>query len=201
MSDTVKKRPAMPNAPARKPNAPPAKASATASREATASRRGGSVVPREVSYGSPKLKLHTLLTACAPPGVMDRIAVVRDGIPASAVATLAEALSLSKEQVAAAIAIPIATLNRKLRDGTALSTTESERVAGLLPLVAMVERWADTVGEDAPAAFSATVWLGGWLTTPNPALGGERPLRLLDTAEGRMLVGQVLGSLESGAYW
>lgn len=145
--------------------------------------------------------LQRLLRDYASPDAMGRIAIVRRGIPATAVTVLVDALALPKEQVAAGIAIPVPTLNRKLKARTALSPTESERVAGLVQLVSMVERWTAELGDRTPAEFLPMAWLGQWLTTPNPALGDERPLALLDTAEGRTLVGNVLGSLESGAFW
>jgi hypothetical protein len=68
-------------------------------------------------------------------------------------------------------------------------------------LIETVSHWTASLADDAPSDFSPTVWLGRWLRTPNPALAGERPLTLLDTADGRALVAQVLGSMESGAYW
>ena len=148
-----------------------------------------------------RTKLAKLLRDYTTPDVMGRIALVRKGIPASAVTVLVDALALSKEQLAAGMAMPIPTLNRKIREKVVLSATESERVAGLMTLVATVSRWATQLGDSAPADFEPTAWLGTWLNTPNPALGDRNPLTLLDTADGRALVGQVLVSQESGAYW
>ncbi len=60
-------------------------------------------------------------------------------------------------------------------------------------------RW--TPSDDAVAAgFDPFAWLGSWLTSPNPALGGQRPLALLDTSDGRLLVDGVLATMESGVY-
>ena len=44
------------------------------------------------------------------------------------------------------------------------------------------------------------MWLSGWLRTPVPALGGTRPIDLIDTMEGQALVSQVLTRMQSGAY-
>jgi putative toxin-antitoxin system antitoxin component (TIGR02293 family) len=146
-------------------------------------------------------KLRGLVRDYASSDVMRHITIVRKGIPANAVTVLAGGLGLSKEQLATALDISVPTLNRRARQEAALSTPDSERVSGVVQLVGMVERWAAELGDDAPDDFVPTAWLGEWLTTANPALGGAAPLTLLDTAEGRTLVTQVLGSLESGAFW
>jgi putative toxin-antitoxin system antitoxin component (TIGR02293 family) len=39
-----------------------------------------------------------------------------------------------------------------------------------------------------------------WLGSPNKALGGRRPLDLLDTGLGAKQVEQILGRIESGVY-
>ncbi|HEY0929644.1 MAG TPA: antitoxin Xre-like helix-turn-helix domain-containing protein [Gemmatimonas sp.] len=146
-------------------------------------------------------RLRGLVRDYASADVMRHITIVRQGIPANAVTVLAGGLGLSKEQLATALDISVPTLNRRARQEIALSTPDSERVAGVMQLVGMVERWATELGDGAPDGFAPTAWLGEWLSTANPALGGAAPLTLLDTAEGRTLVTQVLGSLESGTFW
>ena len=133
--------------------------------------------------------------------VMDRIAMIRIGIPTSLVTTLAAALGLTKGQIAAGLGIPVSSVTRKLRARATLSAAESERVFGLVELIVTVEGWADTISASGPQGFRASRWLGTWLATPAPALGGLEPLSLLDTADGRGLVAELLGSQEVGAYW
>jgi uncharacterized protein (DUF2384 family) len=55
-------------------------------------------------------------------------------------------------------------------------------------------------GGESPSHFDLDQWLREWLEHPQPALGGARPIQLLDTAEGRESVRRALGSLLSGAY-
>ena len=133
--------------------------------------------------------------------VMDRIALIRLGIPASLITTLAEALGLTKAQIAAGLGIPVSSVTRKLRARTTLSAGESERVLGLVELVVTVEGWGGDLSASAPPDFVASRWLGSLLATPAPALGGLEPLSLLVTADGRGLVAELLGSQEVGAYW
>ena len=39
-----------------------------------------------------------------------------------------------------------------------------------------------------------------WLNGPLPALGGARPIDLMDTMEGQALVSATLARIQSGAY-
>ena len=51
-----------------------------------------------------------------------------------------------------------------------------------------------------PRRFDAAKWVGAWLEEPQPALGGKRPAELMDTAEGRGMVADLLARMQSGAY-
>ena len=48
--------------------------------------------------------------------------------------------------------------------------------------------------------FSARAWLNRWLRESVPALGGVRPLDILDTAEGQATVSRLVAQMQSGAY-
>jgi hypothetical protein len=52
----------------------------------------------------------------------------------------------------------------------------------------------------SPPEFDLDQWLQDWLERPQPALGGARPVQLLDSAEGLESVRRTLGALLSGAY-
>ncbi len=132
---------------------------------------------------------------------MSRIEIVRNGVPATVLPELVAALHLPKEQIVRGIGIPMATSNRRLRSRESFNPSESERIVGLVQLLARVDRWAHARGDALEDGFDPEAWLGEWLTTPNRALGGHPPLSLLDTADGRALVGAVLESMETGAYW
>lgn len=55
-------------------------------------------------------------------------------------------------------------------------------------------------GSDSPPEFDLDQWLQDWLERPQPALGGARPVQLLDSPEGLESVRRALGALLSGAY-
>lgn len=132
----------------------------------------------------------------APP--MERIALIRRGVPATEAKALLEIEPLGRTAALHALDLPVATFNRKVKAGGTLSQAESERVIGFARLVGQVEAMVEEAG--GPQAFDAKAWLAGWLVTPVAALGGAMPLDLLGTMEGQALVSQVLGQMASGAY-
>jgi uncharacterized protein (DUF2384 family) len=87
---------------------------------------------------------------------------------------------------------------KKTSEATAMSTIGSFP-SELLDVKERLQAAIDAGGE-APVGFDIDQWLREWLELPQPALGGDRPIQLLDTAEGRVSVRRALGSLLSGAY-
>jgi uncharacterized protein (DUF2384 family) len=51
-----------------------------------------------------------------------------------------------------------------------------------------------------PEGFDAVTWLSCWLNEPVPALGGARPIELMNTLEGQAQVSAVLARMQSGAH-
>lgn len=51
-----------------------------------------------------------------------------------------------------------------------------------------------------PEGFDLDQWLQDWLQRQQPALGGARPVDLLNTDDGVEAVRRVLGAVISGAY-
>ena len=133
---------------------------------------------------------------------VDRIALVRAGVPAAQLPALVEALALPTASVLDALQIARTSLARRITQQSVLAPDESERVVGLLALIGQVARMLQDSGVDESLAVpQAARWLGAWLAAPNNALGGETPLSYLDTGEGRNLVSRLLGAMEAGTYW
>jgi putative toxin-antitoxin system antitoxin component (TIGR02293 family) len=127
-----------------------------------------------------------------------RMDLVRHGVPAQAVAALAEALDMSRDELTRALGLPRSTVERKLRDGGHLGQAESERVLGVVRLIGQVRRIVQESGD--PTGFDAPLWVAHWLQAPVPALGGRPPMQFMDTAEGRAVVSQLVEQMQSGAY-
>jgi putative toxin-antitoxin system antitoxin component (TIGR02293 family) len=123
-----------------------------------------------------------------PRTALDWISVIRQGIPSSAVDSIARTIRVSKSELAAALAIPERTLARRKKEGL----LNSEESAKLIRLARVVER-AEEVFESMPAAID-------WLKSPNAALSGATPLSLIDTEIGAQSVMDTLGRIAHGVF-
>lgn len=133
---------------------------------------------------------------------LERISLIRDGVPAAAAKLLFAELPLGQGAGFKALNLSTATVNKKAKQGGVLSRDEGERVLGLARLVGQVEAMVEESGAPAgfPADFDAGAWLARWLTEPLAAFGGTRPAELMDTMEGQGLVAAALAKLQSSAY-
>jgi len=129
---------------------------------------------------------------------LERMQLVRDGVPATLLGVLATAMGVTKETLYSMLQLPRATVNRKVRSGERLGPPESERVIGLVRLIGEVQTIVEESGD--PVGFDAPRWVASWLDHPLPALGGERPATYMDTADGRDLISGLVAQMQSGAY-
>lgn len=129
---------------------------------------------------------------------MDRIAAIRQGVPAAEAKAILDDLSLGQDFGLRALGLSVATVNKKAKIGDRLSVDESERVIGFARLIGQMEAMIAESGDGSD--FDAFGWMARWLTEPLPALGQIRPADLIDTMEGQALVGKALAQIQSGAY-
>lgn len=111
---------------------------------------------------------------------------VKRGLPFSALESLRERLQLSVTDAAALLHLPPRTLARR-RAARKLDAQESDRLY----------RVARVAGE-AIVVFGNEEKAARWLQRPNRALGGEAPIRLLDTDVGARHVEDILGRIGHG---
>lgn len=129
---------------------------------------------------------------------MERIAAIKRGLPAAEAKRILQDLEIGQGTALKALRLSPATFNKKVSQGQTLPPAESERVIGLARLLGQVETMVQESGN--PEGFDAAAWLAHWLTEPVPALGGARPIDLMDTMEGQALVSNTLAQMQSGAY-
>ena len=129
---------------------------------------------------------------------IDRVAFVKEGLPAELLTVLAEDMAITKEKLYSTIGVARATVDRKVRAQTLLSQDESERVMGIARLVGQVDAIVRESGN--PEDFDAAKWVSAWLDRPQATLGGKRPAELMDTSEGRGIVSGLVAQMQSGAY-
>jgi len=129
---------------------------------------------------------------------MERVRIVKAGVPAEVVDLIAKRMAMPKEKLAGTLGLARATIDRKVRENKPLSPDESSRVLGMARLVGQVESLVEESGQ--PDGFDAAAWVAHWLEEPVPALGGRRPAELMDTPEGQVVVSQLVARMQSGAY-
>lgn len=128
----------------------------------------------------------------------ERITRIKVGVLAADAKLLIAGLGIGQGEALKALNLPVATLNKKVKQKQRLDPAESERVLGVAKLVGQVEAMVQESGN--PEGFDAGAWVSRWLQEPVPALGGQRPIDLLDTMEGQALVSTTLAQMQSGAY-
>ncbi len=129
---------------------------------------------------------------------IDRIGMIKRGIPAATVEVMARRMAMPKERLLASLGLARATVERKVRENRPLSNDEGARVIGMARLVGQVQAMVEESGD--PKGFDAAAWVARWLELPLPALGGRRPGELMDTAEGQGLVADLVARMQSGSY-
>lgn len=128
----------------------------------------------------------------------ERIALVKQGIPAGDVVKIAKSIGRPKERLMKVLGLPRATVDRKARAKQRLSVEHGERLLGFSKLLGQVQVMVEQSGN--PTGFEPAKWVADWLDEPLPALGGRCPAEYLDTNEGQQLVSSLLAKMQSGAY-
>ena len=164
----------------------------------SAAKPPGQAVPVAPSAGTSKKLPHLSYLAAYRASPLERIDMIRRGIPASEAKRICAELSIGQGAGFKALNLSTATVNRKAKLGETLSPEESERIVGFAKLVGQLEAMIQDSGN--PANFDARAWMARWLTEPLPAFGGIRPADLIDTMEGQGLVSVALSQIQSGAY-
>jgi putative toxin-antitoxin system antitoxin component (TIGR02293 family) len=130
--------------------------------------------------------------------VVNRVNIVKDGVPALYVTVLTACMGMPKDKFYRTIGLMRPTVDRKVRASKLLNQDESERVMGIARLVGQAQSVVrDSGGSEG---FDAARWVAAWLDRPLPALGGRRPGEFMDTADGRTLVADLLAQQQSSAY-
>lgn len=78
-----------------------------------------------------------------------------------------------------------------------MNVDKSDRVLGIAKLIGQIQTWVEESGE--LQGVDAAKWVAKWIATPQPALGGKWPNELIDTADGRRLVSDLVARMQSGA--
>jgi putative toxin-antitoxin system antitoxin component (TIGR02293 family) len=116
---------------------------------------------------------------------LDIMRLVRRGLPVTTIEFMLETGRLTPAELDR-IVLPRKTLMNRRRLGR-LTPEQSDRLVRVARLISVAE---ETFGRQEKARI--------WLRRPTTALGGERPLDLLDTDEGARQVETLLGRIGHG---
>lgn len=119
---------------------------------------------------------------------MERVAVIRKGLPYEAIEVLSQRANLPVKQILACFSVAQTTYNKKKRDKGLLSGRDSEMVLVLTELL----DFGLEVFNNEKEKFQR------WLTKPNLSLGGVTPESLFDTLTGIQEVRNSLNRIEYG---
>jgi putative toxin-antitoxin system antitoxin component (TIGR02293 family) len=130
--------------------------------------------------------------------LLQRVQLVKAGVSARWFVKVSGRVAMPKDKLYKTIGVAKATITRKSHDNRRLDLNESERAMAIMVLLGQVESMIAESG--AAQDFDAATWTANWLDSPQPGLGGRRPGDLMDTADGRALVSDLLARMQSSAY-
>jgi uncharacterized protein (DUF2384 family) len=131
---------------------------------------------------------------------LELVALEREGVHGRFVKDLPPRLGIPALRLFKILGLRKAAVEKKARAGEAIAGTGGQTALVLAKLIAKAQAIvANSTARDAKE-FDATKWLGRWLETSQPALGGREPSELIGTPTGADVVSRLLGAIESGAY-
>lgn len=124
----------------------------------------------------------------------------RKGVAGIFVKDLSRRMEIPAQRMFDILGVAKATAEKKVAAGELLTGNGGRAALGLARLLGIAKEIVDNSTAPEAKDFDSAKWLGQWLETPQPALGGRKPATLIDTPTGLEVVSKLLGAIESGAY-
>jgi putative toxin-antitoxin system antitoxin component (TIGR02293 family) len=121
---------------------------------------------------------------------MERVNVIRQGIPYAHLESISERLNRPVKTILSIVGIPQTTYNKKKSEHSLLDSRDSELIVLLTELI----DYGIIVFNQEEEKFQR------WLKKPNLSLGGNSPESLLDTTTGIEEVNNCLNRIEFGNF-
>ncbi len=119
---------------------------------------------------------------------MERIRVIREGIPYDSLDFISSQLNVSVKAALAIVGMPQTTYNKKKNDHSLLDQRNSELILLIIELI----QYGQEVFNQEKEKYQR------WLKKPNSSLGGQTPESMLDTTSGIEEVRKCLSRIEYG---
>jgi putative toxin-antitoxin system antitoxin component (TIGR02293 family) len=120
-------------------------------------------------------------------GVLERVSLIRNGIPVREFDSVAVLVGLSKKELAEKLGLSPRTLSTRKET---LSPEESEKTLRTHELF-----------NEAKEVFGSEAEAQAWITSPAYGLDNQKPIDLLDTDLGAQQVRGLLGAIKYGNVW
>jgi putative toxin-antitoxin system antitoxin component (TIGR02293 family) len=131
---------------------------------------------------------------------MELVQLERQGVQGTFIKALSKSMNLASSRVFSILGVPKATAEKKAASGELVTGRGGQSAIGMIKLLGIAQDLVENSTAAEAQGFDAAKWLGQWIETPQPALGGLKPADIIDTPTGVSIVARVLGSLQSGAY-
>jgi putative toxin-antitoxin system antitoxin component (TIGR02293 family) len=131
---------------------------------------------------------------------MELVRLELQGVQGAFIKDLSKSMDLPASRVFSILGVPKATAEKKAAAGEFLRGSGGQSAIGMIRLLGIAQDLVDSSTAIEAQDFDAAKWLGRWIETPQPALGGLKPADVIDTPTGVAMVARVLGSHQSGAY-
>lgn len=119
---------------------------------------------------------------------MERVSVIRQGVPYSAIEVISKRINTPVKDVLPIFSLPQTTYNKKRREKSLLNGRDSETI---LLLTELIDFGLEVFNQEEDKFLR-------WLKKPNLSLGGTTPESLLDSTTGIQEVKNCLNRLEYG---
>lgn len=145
-------------------------------------------------------KLHAFRVALRSAELRDRVALEREGVPVDVVRDLLTRTGVKAETLQRAIGVQRVVPDTKTQGKRRIGGAPGYAIVGIIELINAVEEMVRRDPAEGAESFDAERWVGHWIQMTIPALAGQRPIDLMDTAVGREAVMRVLAADREGVF-
>lgn len=189
------------------PKSPPRKAIKPIANRSVAVERagfyeGGRTAPGYVilAYSSRKGGVEAYVRSVRQAEPMEIVQLERRGVQGRFIKDLSKSMGLPSSRVFTILGVPKATAEKKAAADELVTGRGGQSAIGMIKLLGIAQEMVENSTAPEARSFDTAKWLGQWIETPHPALGGRKPADFVDTPTGVSIVARVLGALQSGAY-
>lgn len=184
----------------RKASVAPSKSPRKSPRPATALVTGELVAAKPLAAYEAKRGIRQYVASIRRATPLQLMEAERSGVKARLVKDLASELKIPVGRFYGMLDVPKATIEAKVARDEVVGGAGGQRALAMVRLLGQAHDIVSRSTAAGAATFQTAEWLGEWIETPQPALGGRKPSDLLDTPTGFEIVSRTLGALESGSY-